>query len=69
MLDRVIALFGQPGEQLAVITRRPHGYFIAHVEGRRRARVNGHAIGSEARALRHGDRFEVGGEALDFLLD
>lgn len=68
-LDRVIAIFGQPGEQVAVITRRPQGYFITHVEGRRRARVNGRVVGAEAVALAHADRIEVGGEELEFLLD
>jgi len=65
----VIAIFGQPGEQVAVITRRPQGYFITHVEGRRRARVNGRVVGAEAVALAHADRIEVGGEELEFLLD
>jgi pSer/pThr/pTyr-binding forkhead associated (FHA) protein len=69
LLDRVIATFGRPGEQLAVVTRRPQGYFITHVEGRRHARVNGRVIGLEAHSLAHGDRIEVGGEELEFFLD
>ena len=40
-LDRVVATFGRPGRRVAVITRRPQGYFLWHVEGRRRLRVNG----------------------------
>ena len=69
-LDRVVATFGKPGKELAVVTRRPRGYFIAHVEGRRSARVNGQAIGGkEARLLRHGDIIEVAEEKLEFLLD
>ena len=68
-LDRVIATFGKPGEQVAVVTRRPHGYFVTHVEGRRHPRVNGQAIGTQGRALRHGDRIEIGDETLEFLQD
>ena len=68
-LDRVVAVFGRPGEQLAVITRRPHGYFITHVEGRRMPRVNGEALGREAQVLRHGDVIDVADEKLDFGLD
>jgi hypothetical protein len=52
-----------------VIARRPHGYFITHVEGRNYPRVNRQSIGKEARALRHGDVIEVGDWQLEFLLD
>ncbi|MEO8508670.1 MAG: FHA domain-containing protein [Betaproteobacteria bacterium] len=65
-LDRVIATIGKPGTQQAVLTRRPHGYFLAHVEGRATARVNGRAIGKEPQALRHGDIIEVGVERVVF---
>ena len=68
-LDRVVATFGSPGKALAVVTRRPHGYFIAHVEGRRHPRVNHQSIGKEARLLQHGDVIEVADEKLEFLLD
>lgn len=68
-LDRVIATFGTPGDQVAVITRRPHGFFVTHVEGRRHARVNGRPIGLDAHALRHGDVIEVGDAKLELLLD
>lgn len=67
-LDRVIATIGKPGTQQAVLTRRPHGYFLAHVEGRATARVNGRAIGKEPQVLRHGDIIEVGGERVVFEL-
>ena len=68
-LDRVVATFGRPGDQLAVITRRPHGYFITHVEGRRYPRVNGATLGKEARVLHHGDVIDVADEKLEFGLD
>jgi pSer/pThr/pTyr-binding forkhead associated (FHA) protein len=68
-LDRVVATFGTPGDQLAVITRRPHGYFITHVEGRRSPRVNRRSVGKQARALHHGDVIEVADQKLEFLLE
>jgi pSer/pThr/pTyr-binding forkhead associated (FHA) protein len=68
-LDRVIATFGKPGEELAVITRRPQAYFVTHVEGRRAPRVNGRSIGLDARSLRHGDVIEVADAKLELLLD
>lgn len=68
-LDRVVATFGTPGHQLAVLTRRPHGYFLTHVEGRRTPRVNGQPLGKEARLLNHGDVIEVADERLEFALE
>jgi hypothetical protein len=68
-LDRVVATFGTAGKQLAVVTRRPHGYFITHVEGRRYPRVNEQTIGGEAHLLRNGDVIEVADERLKFTLD
>jgi len=65
----VVATFGKSGKQLAVVTRRPHGYFVTHVEGRRYPRVNQQMIGGEARLLRAGDVIEVADEQLTFLLD
>jgi hypothetical protein len=66
-LSRVLATVGQPGQQLAVINRRPHGYFITHVEGRKYPLVNGKPIGEAPRALRPGDMIEVGAEKLVFV--
>ena len=68
-LDRVVATFGKAGEQVAVITRRPHGYFITHVEGSRCARVNNQPIGNEPRVLHNHDVIDVGGDRLEFLPD
>ncbi len=66
-LDRVLRTFGTPGVQLAVIMRRPHGYFIGHVEGRKPTRVNGRPIGSDLQPLRDYDLIEIGTEQLRFL--
>ena len=64
-----MALFGKPDEQCAVVTRRPRGYFVTHVAGRRFPRVNGRAIGAEPLLLKHGDVIDVGSEKLEFSLD
>lgn len=68
-LDRVVVTIGKAGVQLAVLTRRPHGYFVTHVEGRRHPRVNGESIGAATHALRNGDVIEVADERIEFLLD
>ena len=33
LLNKALTTLGKPGVQVAVITKRPHGYFITHVEG------------------------------------
>ncbi len=68
-LDRVVATLGKRGDRLAVLTRRPHGYFITHVEGRRYPRVNGQSVGKEARMLQNGDIIEFADEKLQFLME
>ncbi len=68
-LDRVVTMFGKPGVRMAVVTRRPHGFFITHVEGDRFPRVNGKRIDAEPRQLRGGDEFEVGDERVEFKQD
>jgi pSer/pThr/pTyr-binding forkhead associated (FHA) protein len=68
-LNRVVTLVGTPGSMLAVITRRPHGYFLSHVEGKYRARLNGRPVGEKPLSLRSGDVIKVAGERFEFLLD
>ncbi|MDX1514015.1 MAG: FHA domain-containing protein, partial [Gammaproteobacteria bacterium] len=50
-LKKALITLGRPGVQVAVITRRPQGYFITHVEGKHPV-VNGNSIGSQAHALK-----------------
>ena len=68
-LDRVIATFGRRGADLAVIVRRPQGYFLAHVEGAHLPLVNGSELQSQALALRSGDVIDVGDQRLEFVAD
>ena len=68
VLDRVVATFGTPGEQLVVITRRPQGYFLTHVEGPNHLCVNQQRIGTAPCALRDGDLIEAAGYRLEFQL-
>lgn len=66
-LERPLATFGERGVSLAVVRRRPHGYFISHVAGGKRARINDRPLGAEPEELRAGDVIEVAGERLEFL--
>ena len=68
-LDRVVTTFGTPGEHLIVITRRPQGYFLTHVEGAQPPRLNRRAIMPQAHILAHGDEIEAAGYRLTFQVD
>ena len=68
-LDRVVAKFGRPGHCSAVLVRRPHGYFLAHVEGRRAPRVNARPAGKEAKRVNDGDVIDVADEKFRFAVD
>ena len=58
---------GRPSHQVAVITRRPTGYFIAHVEGEMFPSVNGASLGS-ARASAEGQGPDRAGGGEDGVL-
>ena len=51
-----------------MIARRPHGYFITHVEGAQYPVVNGQAIEAQARALADHDVIEIAGIKMEFFL-
>jgi hypothetical protein len=67
-LDRVVTTFGVPGESLIVLTRRPQGVFLSHVEGSSYPRVNKHLIGKAAQALKTNDVIEAAGYKLKVTL-
>lgn len=65
-LVKALTTIGRPGHQVAVITRRPTGYFIAHVEGDIFPMVNGHNLGSAAHPLKDKDVIELAGVKMEF---
>jgi hypothetical protein len=66
-LVKALTTIGRPGYQVAVITRRPSGYFIAHVEGDVFPSVNGSNIGSAAHSLKDKDVIELAGVQMEFV--
>jgi len=66
-LVKALTTIGRPGYQVAVITRRPSGYFIAHVEGDVFPSVNGVNIGSSAHSLKDKDVIELAGVQMEFV--
>ena len=68
LLNKALTTLGKPGVQVAVITKRPHGYFITHVEGKKMPLVNGHIIGAQAHALSDHDVIDLEGIKMEFHL-
>jgi pSer/pThr/pTyr-binding forkhead associated (FHA) protein len=67
-LTKPLTTLGKPGVQVAVLTRRPTGYFITHVEGANRPEVNGQQIGAAPHALKDHDVIELAGIKMEFFL-
>ncbi|PWF48412.1 FHA domain-containing protein [Massilia glaciei] len=54
------------GGQVAVIARRPNGYFITHVAGDAVPLLNGSALGTDPRQLGERDTIEIAGTQMRF---
>ncbi len=67
-LAKPLTTLGKPGVQVAVLTRRPQGYFITHVEGANPPTVNGQSIGTAPHALKDHDVVELAGVKMEFFL-
>lgn len=64
-LRKALITLGRPKVQVAVITRRSHGYYITHVEGDYPV-INGQSIGAQAYALQEHDVIELAGVKMEF---
>jgi hypothetical protein len=65
-LTKPLTTLGKPAVQVAVITRRPQGFFITHVEGINKPIVNGKPIELQAHALNDHDIIELAGVKVEF---
>ncbi|HEX9390199.1 MAG TPA: FHA domain-containing protein [Usitatibacteraceae bacterium] len=65
-LTKNLTTIGKPGVQVAVITRRPNGFFITHVEGANFPTINGTAMGGQALQLTDHDLIEIAGVKMEF---
>lgn len=68
VLNKALTTLGRTGVQVAVITKRPQGYFITHVEGKVLPIVNGVSTGAQAFALKDHDVIELAGVKMEFYL-
>jgi predicted component of type VI protein secretion system len=67
-LTKNLTTLGKPGVQVSVITRRPQGYFITHVEGASFPVVNGKALDAQARQLNDHDVIELAGVKMEYFV-
>ncbi len=65
-LTKNLTTIGKPGLQVAVITKRPNGYFITHVEGATFPTLNGASLGGTAHPLGDHDMIEIAGVKMEF---
>ncbi|MEC5217471.1 NAD-dependent DNA ligase [Actimicrobium sp. GrIS 1.19] len=68
VLTKSLTTIGRPGVQVAVITRRPMGFVITHVEGDTYPLVNGVSIGKSVHPIVSGDVIILSGTEMEFLL-
>ncbi len=66
LLNRALLTLGKSTTQVAVLTKRPEGYFLTHVEGENMPTVNDKPIGVQAHQLADQDIIEVGGVKMRF---
>ena len=66
-LVKVVTTIGKPGVAVAAITKRLHGFVVAHVEGADRPSLNGAPIGAEPVTLKNGDVLELAGTQMQFV--
>jgi pSer/pThr/pTyr-binding forkhead associated (FHA) protein len=67
-LSKPLTTLGKPGVQVAVIAKRPQGYFITHVEGAIFPVVNGKQLDAQAHGLNDHDVIELAGVKMEFYL-
>lgn len=69
-LNEALTTIGEPGIQVAAVSKRPQGYFIIHVDGgkdrERVPLVNGEPTGFKSRKLEPGDKIEVAGIQMEY---
>jgi pSer/pThr/pTyr-binding forkhead associated (FHA) protein len=65
-LVKSLTTLGKPGVQVAVLARRPHGFFITHVEGTKFPLVNGESTGEQPHQLNDHDIIELAGVKMEF---
>ena len=67
-INAPLKTFGPLGGPVFMISRRPQGYYVTHVEGKKFPKVNGKSIGDHPVLLKEDDVIEAGGVKLKFFM-
>ena len=67
-LEKNLTTLGKPGVQVAVISRRPDGVYVTHVEGAKFPTVNGTPIDGDAFLLEDKDVVEIAGVRMELVI-
>lgn len=70
-IDKPVTTLGRPGIQIAAIMRKPDGYFLMHIESDdcvEMPTLNHDSIGDDPVMLHSGDRLNVAGIDVEFML-
>jgi hypothetical protein len=65
-LSKALTTVGKPGVQVAVIAKRPQGFFLTHVEGDEFPSVNGKSLATQAHQLQDHDVIDLAGVKMEF---
>jgi pSer/pThr/pTyr-binding forkhead associated (FHA) protein len=66
LVDKALYTIGQPGGNLAVISRRAQGHFLLHLGGDQVTTLNGDEVVGAGVKLKSGDIIQVGDTRLEF---
>lgn len=66
-LTKVVTTIGKPGVAVASITKRHHGFVLAHVEGGDFPLLNGAPVGADPVSLKSGDRIALASTEMEFV--
>lgn len=68
LLNKALTTLGESNAQVAVIMKRPHGYFLSHVKGSQLPYINGQQLGLQAHQLVNNDVIEMANAKMKFYL-
>lgn len=66
-LTKVVTTIGKPGVAVASITKRHHGFVLAHVEGGNPPLLNGQPVAGDPVPLHTGDLIALAGTEMEFI--